>query len=543
MTDKIAAVWARVSTEERQEPSLPSQVADVKTWLEEQGWTVPEDRIIMTHWTSKNILACPDMQKLLSWVRNGEVGAVGLLHLDRFACRLGQMAQILDTFREAEAEILAKNSPLQSGLLGEAMAMVMTIAKAMQVERADEGSKDGLRKRATLRGLPTTAQAPYGYRWNESQDRLIPTANWGNRRLIVRLFLEGDTIHGIRRELYRRGVPSPKGFEWWRDQTIWLILVDTVNYGEYRALRREATEPKVRRGKQSGAPTYGKTSSRKLEGIPLPNIVVERPIITREEYDLIMARMARNKANAKRNGKHNFLLKSMIHYELDGRRYHGRHIREGIWAYEYPDNGFNKHNHPRPYLNGPWLEASVEAMARKLLSDEAVLGSELERSEGVIRESIANLRSELRNLERRENANANAEAQLLLDKNRYGSGISDEAFRRALERLQIERDQVARRKEEVTRELKKLEDSATSMTGLRQLRASLEKRLGSNEFADRRFVLEALGTRVWVTQDAKVFVEFTVPKHVENAIASSSLLNACPQYSVVLSCNPLLAIR
>jgi hypothetical protein len=255
-----------------------------------------------------------------------------------------------------------------------------------------------------------------------------------------------------------------------------------------------------------------------------------------------MARMTRNKANAKRNGKHNFLLKSMIFYELDHRRYHGRHIREGIWAYEYPDNGFNKHNHPRPYLNGPWLEASVEAMARKLLSDEAVLGSELERSEGVIRESIANLRGELRNLERRENANTNAETQLLLDKNRYGSDISEEAFRRALERLQIEREQVAVRKDEVARELKKLEESATSMSGLKQLRANLEKRLGSTEFADRRFVLEALGTRIWVTQDARVFVEFTVPKHVENAIASSSLLNACPRYSVV-PLNPLLAIR
>ena len=111
MNDKIAAVWARVSTENRQEPSLPSQVADVKTWLEEQGWTVPDDKIIMTHWTSKNTLACPDMQMLLKWVRNREVGAVGLLHLDRFVCRMGQMAQIMDIFREAEAEILAKNSP------------------------------------------------------------------------------------------------------------------------------------------------------------------------------------------------------------------------------------------------------------------------------------------------------------------------------------------------------------------------------------------------------------------------------------------------
>jgi len=538
MNDKDAAVFARVSTEDRQEPSLDSQVADVKPWLEAQGWTVPDDKIITTHWTSKNILACPDMQKLLGWVRNREVGAVGLLHLDRFACRMGQMAQILDTFREGEAQILAKNSPLQGGLIGEAMAMVITIAKAMQVERADEGSKDGLRKRATLRGLPTTAQAPYGYRWDESQTRLIPTASWENRRLMVRMFLEGETIHGIRRELHRRSIPSPKGLEWWPDPTIWLILVDTINYGEYRALRREAVEPKLRLGKRNGAPSYGKTSSQKHEGIPLNNIVVENPIITKEEYDLIMARMAQNKANAKRNGKHNFLLKSLIYYELDGRRYHGRHIRDNIWAYEYPYNGYNHRNHPRPYINGRWLEAAVEAMVRKLLSDDAVLGNELDRSEGAITQSITNLQNELRSLERRENANTNAEAQLLLDKNRYGE-ISDEAFRRALERLQIERSQIAERKEEVSRELRKLQESATHLTGLRQLRANMEKRLNSKEFADRRYVLEALGTQVRVTQDARIFVEFNVPKQVENAIAFSSLLNACPQYSIVLSEHPL----
>ena len=68
--------------------------------------------------------------------------------------------------------------------------------------------------------------------------------------------------------------------------------------------------------------TYGNSSSRKLEGIPLTNIVVENPIITREEHEWIIARMAQNKSNAKRNGKHNFLLKGMIQYELDGRRCH-----------------------------------------------------------------------------------------------------------------------------------------------------------------------------------------------------------------------------
>lgn len=44
-----------------------------------------------------------------------------------------------------------------------------------------------------------------------------------------------------------------------------------------------------------------------------------------------------------------------------------------------------------------------------------MLGNELDRTEGTIRQSIINLQNELRSLERRENANTNAETQLLLD--------------------------------------------------------------------------------------------------------------------------------
>ena len=138
------------------------------------------------------------------------------------------------------------------------------------------------------------------------------------------MFLEGDTIKGIKRELERQAIPSPRGLNHWPEPTIWGILVDSVNFGEYRALRRENTEPKERRGKLNGNPTYGKTSSRKVPGIVLPNIEIDSPVITREEHEWIMKRLAKNRLNSRRNGKHNFLLKGMVHYELDGRRYHGR---------------------------------------------------------------------------------------------------------------------------------------------------------------------------------------------------------------------------
>ncbi|MDP3880142.1 MAG: hypothetical protein Q8Q07_07565, partial [Dehalococcoidales bacterium] len=281
----------------------------------------------------------------------------------------------------------------------------------------------------------------------------------------------------------------------------------------------------------NGMPTYGNTSSRKLEGIPLTNIVVENPIITREEYEWIRVRMAQNKANAKRNGKHNFLLKGMIQYELDGRRYHGRHIRDNIWCYEYPDNGYNGKNHPRPYINGRRIETAVEDEVRRLLSNDAVLGSELDRGEEAVNKSRENLKKELHSLERRDNANTNAETQLLLDKNRYGSDISDEAYKRALERLQTERNHIAERKEEVTREIRKLNESSVSMMGLKQLRTNLGERIDSKEFEDRRYVLETLGTRVSVTTDAKLLVDFAIPKE----ISAQAIALSVPRYAFLRS--------
>jgi len=162
MNKPIAAIWARVSGPEQQ--SLPSQVAEVEEWLESQGYIVPPERILMVDWTSTDILRCPQVQVLLAWVGDRQVDAVGSLHLDRFAARPGQMAQILDTFRQSGVQLLLKNTPLPSGLMGELMGLIITIGKALSVERADQGAKRGLHDRPKLRRVPVTYRAPYGYR-------------------------------------------------------------------------------------------------------------------------------------------------------------------------------------------------------------------------------------------------------------------------------------------------------------------------------------------------------------------------------------------
>ena len=521
---RIGAIWARISTEPQQ--SLDSQVARAKAELEKRGYLIPAERMLKVDWTSLDLFHCPEFQKLRKWILNGEIQGLGILDRDRLNAIGLQRLIFLSECKEHGVElVICQGPPILDEPEGQLVELALAIGKERQVLRAQQGSRDALRERATVKGLPTTCQAPYGYRWNESRTHLLPTVDWDIRALIVALFLGGATIKAIQDELHRRGIPSSKAREWWPEPTIWGILADTVNYGEYRALRRESIEPKMRRGN-----TYGKSSSKHLPGIPLPTVVVERPIITKSQYDWIKERLAQNKSNSRRNGKRDYLLRGMIQYEGDNLRYYGRNIRGASWCYVYSPRG-ERNGNPRPYLPGRKLEAQVETLAREVLTSREVLEQELGQRHGVIQSSIANLEEELRRLDREENSNHNAEVELIGLRARYKNRISDEAFERQLTQIEAKRMWIAEERERALEQLSHLKAKSVSLVGLEQLQEKVEQRLALREFADRRFVLEALGTRVVVTTEGTTEVEFAIPTEVpKDAIALSVPLSACPQY-------------
>ena len=161
--NKIAAIWARISTKEQQ--TLEAQVAEVKPWLESQGYVVPPERILMVDWTSTAILDCPEMQRLLEWVRKGEIGAIGMVHGDRISALPEHKLHILWLCRDKGVEVLAKNSPILPGDEGMLVEHALTLGKKAQVVRAREGSRWGLNTRAREKHLPPTMAKPYGMRW------------------------------------------------------------------------------------------------------------------------------------------------------------------------------------------------------------------------------------------------------------------------------------------------------------------------------------------------------------------------------------------
>ena len=534
---KVGAVWARISTEPQQ--SLDSQAARAKNELEKRGYLVPSDRVLKVDWTSLDLFHCPEFQKLRNWILTREIQGLGILDRDRLNAIGLQRLVFLTECKEHGVElVICQGPPILDEPEGQLVELALAIGKERQVLRAQQGSRDALRERATVKGLPTTCQNPYGYQWSESRTRLVPTLEWDNRALIVALFLAGATIKATQGELHNRGIPSPKRREWWPEPTIWGILADTLNYGEYRALRRESIEPGVRRGN-----TYGKSSSKHLPGIPLPNIVVERPIVTKPQHDWILKRLEQNRLNSRRNGKWDYLLRGMIRYEGDNLRYYGRHIRGESWCYVYSPRG-ERNGNPRPYLPGRKLEMQVETLAREVLTSQEVLEQQLGLRQGAIDQSITSLEEELRRLDREENLNRNAEAELIGLRARYKDRISDEAFERQLTQIETKQRWITQERERTLEQLSQLKAKSISLVGLEQLRGKVEQRLASREFADRRYILEALGTRIIVTTEGTSEVEFTIPaKAAKDAIELSVPQNACPLYSVVLLYNPLLAIR
>lgn len=522
-SSNIAAIWARVSTELQQ--SLDSQVSRAKSELEKKGYIVSPERILKVDWTSLDLFHCPEFQELRRWIQKKEIAALGILDRDRLNAIGLQRLIFLSDCRENGVElIICQGPPILDEPEGQLVELALAIGKERQVLRAQQGSRDALRERATVKGLPTTYQNPYGYYWDKTQSRLLADVNWETRALIVNLFLQGNTLKGIVKELFKRGIPSPKGREWWPEPTVSLILKDTINYGEYRALRREAVEPKQRRGA-----TYGKTSSKHHQGITLSNIVVEKPIITKEQHDWILRRLEQNKLNAKRNSKRDYLLRSMIHYEGDNLRYYGVDIRHMSWAYKYIPRDRNKDN-PRTYLPGRKLESVVEAKAREILTSDEVLERELGWRKVLIDESITKLEGQLRRLDRKWNENVNAESELV--GLRIRGKVSDEPYHRQQTLLLTERRWVIEERGRVEEQLTKLKQDSVALVNLEGLRGQVEQKLASTEFADRRFILEALGTKVIVTTEGKVEVEFIVggDRCQSDEIALNLPQNACLRY-------------
>lgn len=521
MSRREAAIWARISGPAQQ--SLPSQVEEIKSWLEAQGWTVPPERILATDWESTDILRCTQMQILLRWVTNHEVGAVGSVHLDRFAARPGQGAQILDTFRRAQVELLLKQTPLPPGIMGELMGLVIFVGKALSVERADEGAKRGLLDRPKLRRVPVTYRRPYGYSWRQNPLQLVPDDNWDIARFICREGLAGTPTRAIVRKLRERGIPSPSGNTQWCVPTIVGIIKNPLYGGRFYALRKEACEPSHRRDDQ----TYGKTSDRWLPFDSweyLPEVGVVNAPISWQEWLSVQRRLEQNRVLAKRNSKTDYLLRALLVCNVHQRRYSGRPSHKS-YRYECPvkgGHGFYFHGG----FDGPVLERIIKSIVENQVAIEAIW----RKGQPDITEE--SLRNEMRRLERGESTAMNALVEL--ERRTFGGELADEIYRikpeiyqRLKRQFEAKLQWVTDRRAELNAQLCNLARQAEAAAKLKDIYERVKDKLDSFTAHEWRQLFLDLGMAIHINENGFLEPRFEILLGTERV---GDIVSTVPQH-------------
>lgn len=492
--DNIAAVWARIST--TGQTSLPDQIARAKEKLESLGYVVPPDNILAVDWTSLDLFNCAEFQRLYSWVKRKEIHAIGMLDRDRLQAEPTQRLTFLTECREANVVwILCQGPPILEGDMGDLMEHILAISKKQQVMRAKLGARDGMHDKVTKDRKPTAKRSFFGYKW-ETDTKVVPNEDWNTTKLILDMSLTGAAYGDIRKELKKRTILSPNGLIDWGRASISFIIHNPVYAGRYYALKKQAVEPKNRRGN-----TYGNTSAKSIpleEAIYLPEVEVVNPPITWEQYQQIQLRHAKNKELAQRNAEVDYLLRGFILCETHcGKRGSPRHYsgRDHNDSYNYvcPVGGC-----AHPTLDGPELENQTKQLIRSLFSLEPHDFYEMIASRENKKNSQDSLKQELQVLEVKQKRNINAETEL---ENRSLTGQEHpEVYRRLKSKYQAERIWIGERVQTINSQLAQFNRESEAITGLQQIKERFGSRLNELTHGEWREIFIALNLQIYVSK-------------------------------------------
>ncbi|MCI0896624.1 MAG: recombinase family protein, partial [Chloroflexi bacterium] len=125
-----SAIWCRVSTQDQRELSLDSQEATVRPVLESEGFTVPPDRILKVDWSSLDLSACPEFQRLRQWVVDGSIDAIGVLDRDRLQAQGLQRLVFLSECQERGVRLITcQGPPMFDGGEGQLVELALALGK------------------------------------------------------------------------------------------------------------------------------------------------------------------------------------------------------------------------------------------------------------------------------------------------------------------------------------------------------------------------------------------------------------------------------
>ena len=242
-SEKRVGIYCRVSTNSTEQ--LQSLVAQV-SHLTKLTATIPQwllSDVYMDIATSKTGSSRKEFNRMLADCKSHKLEIVITKDVSRFG---RDTVEVLDAFNQLKAlnvrVIFEGNSLDTANTDSDLMVAVMESIAQAENESRSENIRWGIKQRAAQGTSKFYDRKCYGFKHDKDGHLVIDEENAKNVKLIFNLYLSGQSVVGIIKELEKRKILSPTGKAKWCKSTIDVMLSNEKYTGDVELLKSGKSE-------------------------------------------------------------------------------------------------------------------------------------------------------------------------------------------------------------------------------------------------------------------------------------------------------------
>ena len=193
--------------------------------------------------TSKTGASRKKFSRMLDDCLSNKLEIVLIKSISRFGRDTVEILEALHQLKQLGIRVIFEQEELDTANTDSDL-MISIIESLAQAENESRGAniKWGIKHRAALGTSKLYDRKCYGYKHDKDGKLIIDEQKAENVKLIFDLYLSGQSVIGIIRELEKRKIPSPTGKEKWCKRTIDAMFSNEKYTGNVRLLKSDKSE-------------------------------------------------------------------------------------------------------------------------------------------------------------------------------------------------------------------------------------------------------------------------------------------------------------
>ena len=241
--EKRVGIYCRVSTNSMEQlQSLTAQVSHLTRLTASMPQWILTD-VYMDIATSKTASSRKEFNRMLKDCQSGKLDIVITKNISRFGRDTVEILDALNQLRILGVRVIFEQEELDTANTdSDLMISVIEALAQAENESRSENIKWGIKQRAAAGTSKLYDRKWYGYEHDEDGHLVIDEEKSKNVKLIFDLYLSGQSVIGIIKELEKRKILSPTGKIKWCKRTIDVILSNKKYMGDVELLKSSESE-------------------------------------------------------------------------------------------------------------------------------------------------------------------------------------------------------------------------------------------------------------------------------------------------------------